>query len=44
MHLLFTCPMAKELWNSIGIYTVIEEALGQDCVGSGTLEIPLRQD
>jgi ribonuclease HI len=44
MHLLFTCPMAKELWNAIGIYSVIEEALGQDRSGSATLEILLRQD
>jgi hypothetical protein len=44
LHLLFSCPTAKDLWNSIGIYSIIEAVLDQDRAGSGILEILLHQD
>jgi hypothetical protein len=34
----------KDLWNTIGIYLVIESVLDQDKAGSRILEILLRQD
>jgi hypothetical protein len=44
LHLLFSCPTAKDLWNTIGIYSQIESVLDQDRAGSGILEILLRQE
>jgi hypothetical protein len=45
MHLLFQSPAAQELWESIGIRGIIEEAILEDLSGSVVLEsLLMRQD
>jgi hypothetical protein len=45
LHLLFRCTAAQELWSSLGIHEIIEEAMSGDQSGSVVLEIiPRRGD
>jgi ribonuclease HI len=44
MHLLFKCPTAKELWQSLGLENIINEATSMDRAGSAVLEYLLRQN
>jgi hypothetical protein len=38
LHLLFCCPVAKELWSSLGLLDIFEEAAQVDRAGSAVLE------
>jgi hypothetical protein len=42
IHLLFKCPMAVALWESLGLSTIIDEATSIDRSGSVVLELLLR--
>jgi hypothetical protein len=42
-HLLFQCQSAIELWSSLGLQPVIEEAASADMAGSAMLEHILRR-
>nr|XP_051221482.1 uncharacterized protein LOC127339703 [Lolium perenne] len=37
-HLLFTCPVAIDMWQTMGIHEIIEDALDEDREGSALLE------
>jgi ribonuclease HI len=37
-HLLFTCPVAVDMWHIMGIHEIIEDALNEDREGSAVLE------
>jgi hypothetical protein len=43
-HLLFQCPVAKNLWESIGINGIIEDAILDDRAGSAVLENLLKRE
>ena len=43
VHLLFQCPAAKDLWNSLRLMAVIDEASQEDRSCSGILEVLLRR-
>ena len=42
-HLMFKCSRAKDVWNSLGVYHLIEQALLVDRSGSVVLEELLRK-
>jgi ribonuclease HI len=44
LHLLFKCPTAQALWDSLGIRGIIEEALNIDHSGSAVLEFLLMKN
>jgi hypothetical protein len=44
LHLLFQCPVAKNLWESIGITGIIEDATHDDRAGSAVLELLLKRE
>jgi hypothetical protein len=37
-HLLFTCPAATTVWQSLGLSDIIDDALVEDRAGSAVLE------
>jgi hypothetical protein len=43
-HLLFTCPVARDLWMAMNIIDIIDDAIQNDRTGSGVLEILLRRE
>jgi hypothetical protein len=42
-HLLFSCPVAKEIWKELRLDSIINEVVGEDTSGYVVLEIRLRQ-
>jgi hypothetical protein len=42
-HLLFSCPVAEEIWKELRLDSIINEVVGEDRSGSVVLEILLRQ-
>ena len=42
-HLLFQCQIAQDMWNSLGLMGIIDEAMQGDRAGSAVLEILLRR-
>jgi hypothetical protein len=44
LHLIFKCPTAQALWDSLGIRGIIEEALNIDRSGSAVLEFKLMKN
>jgi hypothetical protein len=43
LHMIFKCPMAKDLWESLNLTQVINDAM-DDRLGSVVLETLFRQD
>jgi hypothetical protein len=44
LHLLFNCEMARQMWDSLGLTSVIEEACMVDRAGSAFLEFLMREE
>jgi hypothetical protein len=44
LHLLFNCDMARQMWDSLGLTSVIEEACTVDRAGSAVLEFLMREE
>jgi hypothetical protein len=43
MHLLFQCDIARQLWTSLGLSAIIDEAIVIDRSGSVVLEQLMRE-
>ena len=41
LHLLFQCPTTHDMWRSLGLNDIIDEAMGVDRAGSAVLEFLL---
>ena len=44
VHLLFLCHTARELWASLGVHEIIEQAVHADRSGSAVLEYLLQSN